>query len=274
MSSSLESSALGKTTAYPSQYDPSVLFAVARAEQRAALGIGAALPFAGADLWTAYELSWLDARGKPQVAIAAFRVGAESANIVESKSVKLYINSFSESRFAAPEDVARVLREDLCRACDGPVAVELHEPRAFRSATLQELAGESIDDLDVTGERAAPAPELLRADGPPVEEALVSSLFKSNCPITGQPDWASVQVRYRGPRIDRAGLLGYIISFRRHAGFHEHCVERMFVDIAQRCGPQRLTVYARFTRRGGIDINPFRSNWEAAPAVSIRTPRQ
>ena len=271
---SIDDSPLGKPASYKHEYDPGLLFPIARAPQREALGLSGPLPFSGADLWTAYELSWLGARGKPEIAIARFRVPAESPRLVESKSVKLYLNSFSQTRFAVQEEVAGALRDDLARGCGSPVGVELVRPAAFARLGIDELAGESIDGLDVEVRDYSPQPDALATGGATVEETLVSHLFKSNCPVTGQPDWGSVQIRYRGPRIDRPGLLRYIVSFRQHAGFHEHCVERMFVDIHSRCRPERLTVYARFTRRGGVDINPFRSNWEQAPAVGGRTARQ
>jgi 7-cyano-7-deazaguanine reductase len=269
-----EDSPLGKPAAYDDRYDPAALFAIERAPQRAALGLGDALPFSGADLWTAYELSWLDARGKPEVAIARFSVSAGSPRIVESKSLKLYLNAFSQTAFDSAAVVERTIAADLERAFGVAVAVEMIGPRAFARLRLDELAGESIDDVAVEVRDYSPRPDLLAASGPAVEEALVSQLFKSNCPVTGQPDWGSVQVRYRGPRIDRAGLLRYLVSFRRHAGFHEHCVEQIFVDLRARCRTERLTVYARFTRRGGIDINPFRSDWEPPPQDDARTARQ
>ena len=274
MTSSVDQSPLGKSVAYASRYSPAALFAIARAPQRAALGLSPALPFSGADLWTAYEISWLDARGKPEVAVASFRVAAESPNIVESKSVKLYLNSFSETRFDTPAEIERVMSEDLSRAFGNPVTVALVRPPEFARLRASALQGESIDAITVDIEEYSLAPYWLSAGQTSVEETLVSDLFKSNCPITGQPDWASVQIRYCGPRIDRTGLLRYIVSFRRHSGFHEHCVERMFVDIVERCRPERLSVYARFTRRGGLDINPFRSNWESPPAENVRTGRQ
>jgi 7-cyano-7-deazaguanine reductase len=274
VTSSVDQSPLGKSVAYASRYSPAALFAIARAPQRAALGLSPALPFSGADLWTAYEISWLDARGKPEVAVASFRVAAESPNIVESKSVKLYLNSFSETRFDTPAEIERVMSEDLGRAFGNPVTVALVRPPEFARLRASALQGESIDAITVDIEEYSLAPYWLSAGHTSVEETLVSDLFKSNCPITGQPDWASVQIRYCGPRIDRTGLLRYIVSFRRHSGFHEHCVERMFVDIVERCRPERLSVYARFTRRGGLDINPFRSNWESPPAENVRTGRQ
>ena len=267
-------SPLGKPAPYKDEYDPGLLFPIARAPARARLGIAGALPFSGADLWTAYELSWLAPSGKPEIAAARFRVPAESPGIVESKSAKLYLNSFSQTRFTGQDEVARALRDDLSRACDAPVGVELVRPAAFARLAIEALAGESLDDLEVDVRDYSPRPDALAAGGATVEETLVSHLFKSNCPVTGQPDWGSVQMRYRGPRIDRAGLLRYLVSFRQHAGFHEHCVERMFVELRDRCRPERLTVYARFTRRGGVDINPFRSNWEQAPAPGGRTARQ
>jgi 7-cyano-7-deazaguanine reductase len=272
--SSPEDSPLGRPAEYRERYDPGLLFAIERAPQRAALGLEGALPFSGADLWTAYELSWLDPRGKPEVAIARFSVPAGSPRIVESKSLKLYLNAFSQTPFDSSAAVERTLASDLGRAFGVVVAVEVIGPPAFPRLRLAEPAGESIDDLAIEVRDYSPRPDLLAAAGPVVEEALVSGLFKSNCPVTGQPDWGSVQVRYRGPRIDRAGLLRYLVSFRRHSGFHEHCVERIFVDLRARCRPEKLTVYARFTRRGGIDINPFRSDWEPPPRDDARTARQ
>lgn len=272
--STVDDSPLGKPAAYADRYDPGLLVPVERAPQREMLGIASLLPFAGVDLWTLYELSWLDPRGKPAVAIALLRVPAESPRLVESKSLKLYLNSFSQTPFESAAVVERTIANDLGCASAAAVGVELVGPGAFAGLRIAALEGESIDDQAMDVQDYAPRPEFLATAGGSVEEALVSELFKSNCPVTGQPDWGSVQVRYRGPRIDRAGLLRYLVSFRQHSGFHEHCVERMFVDIRARCRTEGLTVYARFTRRGGIDINPFRSDWEAVPAASVRTARQ
>jgi 7-cyano-7-deazaguanine reductase len=269
-----EDSPLGKPAAYGERYDPGLLFPIERAPQRSALGLVGPLPFSGVDLWTAYELSWLDPRGKPEVAIGHFGVPAESPRIVESKSLKLYLNSFSQTPFESAAAVARTIAADLGRAFGAEVAVSLAAPSEFARLRLDELAGESVDELPVDVRDYSPRPDLLAAGGDVVQEALVSQLFKSNCPVTGQPDWGSVQLRYRGPRIDRAGLLRYLVSFRQHTGFHEHCVERIFVDVRSRCRPEQLTVYARFSRRGGIDINPFRSDWEAPPSTGVRTARQ
>ena len=265
---------LGRSVAYASRYDPGLLFPIARAIGRVELGLGAALPFDGVDVWNAYELSWLDARGKPEVALAEFRVPASSPNIVESKSFKLYLNSYNQERLASIDAMRERLVHDLSAASGAAVEVTLLPPARFAALALRELDGESIDDLALdVDDYGPPNPAHLRADGAPVEETLVSNLLKSNCPVTGQPDWASVQVRYRGPRIARDGLLRYLVSFREHAGFHEQCVERIFVDVTRRCAPVALEVYARYTRRGGLDINPWRAS-TGATATNPRGARQ
>lgn len=260
-------SPLGKATHYAEHYEPSLLFPIPRAEKRAELGLGAALPFHGVDIWNAYELSWLDARGKPQVALAEFRVPATTPNIVESKSFKLYLNSYMQTQLADAAELQARLVRDLSVATGGTVAVQLAASRDFAAQRMQELDGDCIDDVDADlSHYGPPRPDFLAADAAQVvEETLVSHLLKSNCPVTGQPDWASVQIAYRGPRLDRAALLRYLVSFRRHDDFHEQCVERIFVDLARTCAPQRLSVYARYTRRGGLDINPFRSSEASAP---------
>jgi 7-cyano-7-deazaguanine reductase len=270
----LRASPLGHATTYADAYDPRLLFPVERAPQRDALGFGAALPFRGTDLWTAYELTWLDARGKPEVAIATFAVPADSPCIVESKSVKLYLTSFNQARFAAAADVEAAIARDLGAAAGAPVAVTLALPATFAALPRAELAGECLDGIALACDGFEPAPQALAAAGPAVEETLVTRLFRSLCPVTGQPDYASVQVGYRGPRIGREGLLRYLVSFRRHPGFHEHCVERIFADVWRRCRPEALTVYARFTRRGGVDINPWRTSGDARAPVNARTARQ
>jgi 7-cyano-7-deazaguanine reductase len=267
-----EQAPLGGATAYPDRYDASLLFAIQRAAQRNALGIVAALPFSGVDIWTAYEVSWLNRRGKPVVAVAEIRIGADSPAIVESKSLKLYLGSFAQERVATVAVLARTIAADLSRVCGAPVGVSIHPSAA--ALRVAELPGSSIDDRAVAADGAAPQAQLLRRGASFAEESLRSALFRSNCPVTGQPDYADVLVRYRGPRIDRASLLEYLLSYRRHGAFHETCVERMFMDIGLRCRTERLTVYARFLRRGGIDINPFRSNFEPAPRRNERTPRQ
>jgi 7-cyano-7-deazaguanine reductase len=271
----LESSPLGKATDYPDRYDPTLLFAIRRSEQREAIGIGLPLPFGGADLWSAYEITWLDPRGKPQLAVGAFRVPADSPALVESKSLKLYLGSYAQESFPDIGAVAQRIGNDLERACGASVEVALKPEGEFARLALAELPGESIDAIDIAVEAFQPQPSALAADpATAAEETLRSGLFRSNCPVTGQPDYADVMIRYKGPRIDHAGLLRYLVSYRSHAAFHESCVERIFIDLTERCRPRALTVYARFLRRGGIDINPFRSSFESPPSPEARTPRQ
>lgn len=256
-------SPLGKTIATSSDYDAGLLFPIPRAAKRTEIGISESLPFRGLDLWNAYELSWLNSRGKPVVATGEIRVPATSPNLIESKSLKLYLNSFNQTRFASLDAVVDTLQHDLSAASGGTVEIRI-EPIGHTVVATTTLTGESIDALDITVDDYGPprAQQLcLSGDSGIVEETLVSNLLKSNCPVTGQPDWASVQIRYRGSRIDREGLLRYLISFRLHDDFHEQCVERIFADISARCAPEQLSVYARYTRRGGLDINPWRSNF-------------
>ena len=275
-------SQLGKASAYADQYAPELLFPIPRAAKRQALGLTAVLPFLGADMWTAFELSWLGPRGKPQLALAHITVPCESSHIIESKSLKLYLNSFNNTVFADAAAVLAHLRADLNEAAwrgavvQSSVGVRLLDPELFDREPVQELDGLSLDRLDVECRQYTPAPELLRAaaDEPPVTEVLTSRLLKSNCLVTGQPDWGSVQIRYNGAAIDQEGLLQYLVSFRNHHEFHEQCVERIFMDIWQRCQPHKLAVYARYTRRGGLDINPFRTSYAQALPANVRTARQ
>ena len=277
-----EQSQLGRASAYVDHYDPALLFPIARQDKRDELQIGAQLPFFGADLWTAFELSWLNPRGKPQVALAHITVPCESANIVESKSFKLYLNSFNNSVFESADAVRDVMRADLGEAIwrdsgrSGSVGLKLLGPEAFDREPVQELDGIDLDRLDLECSRYSPAPDLLRsaAGALPVTETLTSRLLKSNCLVTGQPDWGSVQIRYSGAQIDQEGLLQYIVSFRNHNEFHEQCVERIFMDVWRRCQPTKLAVYARYTRRGGLDINPFRTSWPQPLPSHARTARQ
>ena len=277
-----EHSELGKASSYADQYDASLLFPMPRAAKRLELGITGAPPFLGADLWTAFELSWLNARGKPQVALAHFTVPCETPNIIESKSFKLYLNSFSHTGFADAAEVQARLRADISEAAwrgapqASQVGVKLLLPDMFDREPVQELDGLNLDRLEVECTRYTPAPELLSAvfGEQPVSEVLTSNLFKSNCPVTGQPDWGSVQISYSGPQIEQAGLLQYLVSFRKHNEFHEQCVERIFMDLWTRCKPARLSVYARYTRRGGLDINPFRTSHPQGLPANIRTARQ
>jgi 7-cyano-7-deazaguanine reductase len=256
---------LGKPTLYRDTYDSGLLCPFPRAPKRSELGLAEALPFAGFDLWNAYELSWLTPGGKPVVAMAEFRFPCTSPCLVESKSLKLYLNSFNQTRFADFTAVTALLERDLAAASGAPVTVLLLPLAACSGTPLVDLPGRCLDDLDVPVEHYALAPQLLVGAGDPaqtVAETLHSHLLKSNCLVTRQPDWASVLIRYRGPRIDPAALLRYLVSYRQHSEFHEQCVERIFVDLLRHCRPEQLTVYARYTRRGGLDINPFRSNFE------------
>ncbi|WP_429497760.1 NADPH-dependent 7-cyano-7-deazaguanine reductase QueF [Robbsia andropogonis] len=273
-----EQSSLGKSVGYTDRYDPSLLFPIPRAQGRTMLGIapGATLPFFGADIWNAYELSWLNGRGKPQIAVLTLIVPADAPCIVESKSLKLYLGSFAQTRQESIEILRDTLRHDIGAVCGASVSVQLTPPHAFGRLTLNELSGTDVDRLDLDCEVYTPDPSFLQArfDEAPVEETLVSNLLRSNCPVTGQPDWGSVQIHYAGPQIDQAGLLRYIVSFREHTGFHEQCVEQIFLDLLRQCRPVKLAVYARYTRRGGLDINPFRTNFNMPVPDNARTARQ
>ena len=256
---------LGKPTPYAAGYDPGLLCPVPRRLKRTEIGVDDKLPFHGFDLWNAFELSWLTPKGKPVVAIAEFRFPCESPNLVESKSFKLYLNSYNQTRCSDIGSVATLLKQDLGRACGAPVAVRLLLPEDFGRLQINEWPGRCIDHQDLEFSRYSLDPGLLEgaADAEHVvEESLFSHLLKSNCLVTRQPDWGSLMIRYRGPKINEAALLRYLVSFRQHNEFHEQCVERVFVDLLRFCRPRRLTVYARYTRRGGLDINPFRSNFE------------
>lgn len=248
---------LGRHVDYPRHYDAGLLYPIARSLGRREIGIDrAALPFIGIDRWHAYELSWLDARGKPRTATATFEVPAHSPFLVESKSLKLYLNSFNATTFDGDEAVRTRIASDLSAAAGAPVRVAFGLP-PFNA----DHEGDCIDALDVAIEHyGPPRAELLAADTDDViEETLRSEVLKSNCPVTGQPDWATVVIRYRGPRLDRAALLRYLVSFRDHAEFHEQCVERIFSDLLAHARPLALSVEARYTRRGGLDINPWRA---------------
>jgi 7-cyano-7-deazaguanine reductase len=277
-----EQSLLGKPAPYADHYDASLLFPISRQPKRVELGLRGAMPFFGADLWTAFELSWLTPRGKPQVAIAHVTVPCESPNIVESKSFKLYLNSFTNTPFASADEVRDRIRADVSEVAwrgapsQSSVGVRILTPDQFDREPVHELDGLSLDRLDIACTQYTPDPTLLTAafDEKPVDEVLTSNLLKSNCLVTGQPDWGSVQIRYSGPQIDQGGLLRYLVSFRNHNEFHEQCVERIFVDIQSRCKPVKLAVYARYTRRGGLDINPFRTSHPVAVPANVRTARQ
>jgi len=251
---------LGKHTPVVEEYSPQLLYPIPRSEARERLGLADSLPFAGADLWHAYEMSWLDQTGKPVARVGRFTIGAASPNIVESKSFKLYLSSLNSTCFSSDEEAAATIKRDIGITVGEDVALELFEPDD-RSLGGAQLSGKCLDDLPVATQAAAPEGSMLRVQPTgSVEEQLYSHLLRSLCPVTGQPDWATVWVHYRGAGIDHGSLLQYIIAYRRHQEFHEQCVERMFIDIWRHCAPELLHIQAFYTRRGGLDINPFRSS--------------
>lgn len=265
---------LGRKSHYIEHYAPHLLQPVPRALNRDQLALNSELPFHGCDCWNLYELSWLNPKGKPVVAIGQVRINADSLNLVESKSFKLYLNSFNQTQFASWDEVKHTIAQDIAACAQGQVSVELFT--LDTAVQITPLAGTLIDDLDIEVDQYEFSPQWLQgAKGEQqVEETLISNLLKSNCLVTSQPDWGSIRICYQGPKIDREALLRYIISFRRHNEFHEQCVERIFMDIMHYCQPNKLTVDARYTRRGGLDINPFRSNNEQWPANHQRLIRQ
>jgi 7-cyano-7-deazaguanine reductase len=310
---------LGKDVSYPKGYDASLLFPMARLDARLTLDltslpasattIPGALPFKGFDLWNAYELSWLNAKGLPKVALLRLKVPCTSPHIVESKSLKLYLNSFNQTRFETVHHVFDLLRKDLAHAIGAEVDLELVGPDQFANETINEFAGVNLDKLDVEIDCYQPDAAILKlkddasktaaasglVDIQPaanavvapdikdqakieqrtsISESVFSRLLKSNCPVTDQPDWACIEIEYTGPAIDHASLLRYIVSYRMHNGFHEHCVEKIFVDILKQCAPTSLSVYARYTRRGGLDINPWRATLDCQPPAIGRSARQ
>lgn len=272
--SALQGLSLGQQSAYISQYSPSLLQPVPRSLNRDDLGLTDVLPFQGCDVWTLYELSWLNPKGKPMVALGEVSVPATSPNLIESKSFKLYLNSFNQTRCDSLAAVQALLAQDLSACAGGEVSVTLF-PLDQAPHQIATLPGECIDEQDIEIDGYEFDETLLQgaAGTEIVEETLHSHLLKSNCLVTSQPDWGSLVIHYRGPRLDREKLLRYLISFRQHNEFHEQCIERVFIDLKHFCAPEKLTVYARYTRRGGLDINPFRSDWEPAPA-NLRLIRQ
>ena len=273
---SLNALKLGQQTKYAEKYDRTLLQPVPRHLNRDMLNITTTQPFTiGADIWTAYEISWLNPKGVPQVAIADVSIDFRSENLIESKSFKLYLNSFNQTQFANFNEVQQILQQDLQDCAKGEVKVRLNSLTDYTQQPIVALAGSCIDGLDIEIEDYAFNAELLKdcTNDRIVEEALVSHLLKSNCLITQQPDWGSLQIHYVGKQINREQLLRYIISFRKHNEFHEQCVERIFCDLMHFAAPEKLTVYARYTRRGGLDINPYRSNFEPLPP-NLRLARQ
>lgn len=264
----IEEAPLGKKTPYIETYSPELLYPIPRSLARDKVGLrDDALPFHGVDIWSGFEFSWLNPKGKPQIAMLDMHFPCNSTLIVESKSLKLYFNSFNQSTFSSLEEVCALIKKDISAVIQNPLDIHMY------STPLSDFPGESLDHLDIETSTYKVCPDFLKTSDKVVDEELYSDLLKSNCLATGQPDWGSVYIHYKGSKIDREGLLKYIISYRSHSGFAEHCTEQMYADIMERCKPTHLTVYTRFTRRGGLDINPFRSNFETAPK-NVRLPRQ
>jgi len=269
-------SELGQVSSYDSQYNPDRLYAIARALQRATLGCVSTLPlpFFGVDSWTHYEVSWLNPRGKPMVALATITYDCSTPFIVESKSLKLYFNGLNNTMFSSMSALELLIQQDLSRCVAGEVRVVLSS-LGRTSCTIQSaFTGDSLDELDIACSVYTVEPDFLSTLPEETDEVLYSDLLRSNCLVTGQPDWGSVCIAYQGPKINRAGLLQYVVSFRNHQEFHEHCIERIFMDIIQRCKPARLTVTGRYTRRGGLDINPIRSSDPVSKNAGPRLIRQ
>ncbi len=274
MSETMINCPLGKEVPYPLKYDPRLLYPISRALNRDHLDFGGRLPFHGQDRWMAYELSWLNAHGLPQIAIGDFIIPSDSPNLIESKSFKLYLNSFNMSRIDSVAELKQILAHDLSTVAGAPVDLRIILPEDFISEQLGELPGTCLDLLDITTDCYQVDPSLLQIEDEEVEcETVYSHLLKSQCLVTNQPDWGSVMIRYSGPKITPESLLRYIVSFRLHQGFHEDVVERMFVDLQNHCHTEKLTVFAIYTRRGGLNISPFRSNFEE-PYQDIRLLRQ
>lgn len=256
----MNKSPLGLITPYPNKYSPELLFAIPRQDSRNSLGLSSEkLPFMGYDVWRAYELSWLNSKGKPVAAIGEFIIPCESSNIVESKSLKLYLNSMNQTRFSDMASVEQSITQDLNRIVNAKVNVRLKPVASHKELDVAKPPGICIDDIDIDVTCYQPSPHFLKPDrNEIISETLHSELFKSNCPVTSQPDWGTVVINYRGSAIDHAGLLAYLISFRSHEGFHEDCTERIYLDLRERCAMQSLRISINFLRRGGIEINPVR----------------
>lgn len=271
----IEHSPLGQKSQYISQYDSSLLFPIPRKIKRDEIKLPSSLPFVGCDIWNAFELSWLNNKGKPVVAVAQFIFPCESPHLIESKSFKLYLNSLNQTSFNSKDSVAQILTQDLSESVGAKVIVKIDYLDEIPSLNLENYSSYLLDDLDIEIDCYELHPEFLTNQSSTiVTESVSSNLLKSNCLVTGQPDWGSVQISYRGPKIDHAGLLRYIISFRNHNEFHEQCVERIFYDVMRYCSPESLTVEARYTRRGGLDINPFRTTVKDFFPKQVRLYRQ
>lgn len=268
-------SELGKKSDYESSYNPNRLYPIPRAAKRQEIGIKPdCLPFYGFDCWNHYEVSWLNDKGKPMVGIAEIIYDCRSPKLIESKSLKLYFNSFNNTKISSIEALESIVKHDLEQRIEAEVKVHIVTLEQAKGFNIQAFAGESIDALDVECSVYLVDPVFLTVENDVVSETLCSDLLKSNCLVTNQPDWGSIQITYTGKKINREGLLKYLVSFRNHNEFHEQCIERIFVDIMDCCKPASLTVYGRYTRRGGLDINPYRSTEQTAFTDNLRLIRQ
>ena len=271
----LENTDLGKKVQYDDQYNPEKLVAIPRSLQREEMNIGTQLPFFGFDIWNHYEVSWLNQKGKPIVALAEIIINCESPSIIESKSMKLYFNTFNNTQFKDINVVQQTIQNDLEEKILYPVEIRLHPLNELKKIALcNNFEGICIDELDVACDQYTVDTSLIKTGKEVISETLYSNLLKSNCLVTNQPDWASLQIKYTGKKIDQQNLLRYIVSFRNHNEFHEHCVERIFTDLLRAAQPEELTVYSRFTRRGGLDINPYRTTTSNIRLDNIRLARQ
>lgn len=271
MSINVDKSELGKNSEYKSKYEPELLFAIPRASKRQEIGINIKLPFTGVDIWNHFEVSWLNLKGKPQVAIAEITIPCDSPNIIESKSMKLYFNSFNNTKIKDIAELTRIIEHDLNNKTQSLTKIKIFN---LNNITDNSMQGVCLDDLDIECSIYTVRKEYLSTNTNIVTETLHSNLLKSNCLVTKQPDWGSIQIDYQGPQINHEGLLKYIVSYRNHNEFHEQCIERIFIDIFQTCKPNKLSIYGRYTRRGGLDINVFRSTESSKTIRNIKTVRQ
>ncbi|MEM1282205.1 MAG: NADPH-dependent 7-cyano-7-deazaguanine reductase QueF [Chlamydiota bacterium] len=270
-----EKSPLGKKSLYANEYDKSLLYSIPRKINRDNIHVPEQLPFQGVDIWNAFELSWLNPKGKPMIAIAEIVIPCSSPNIVESKSLKLYLNSFNQTKFSSMEEVRERIQKDLSEGFEAEVTVNIASPQEFHLQQISDFEGTCLDELDIEIDHYQIDTSTFCVDETTsVEETVYSHLLKANCLVTGQPDWLSLSIKYSGAKIDHEGLLKYIVSFRNCNEFTEQCIERVFMDISKHCSPEKLSIYGRCTRRGGLDINAFRSNFESHPDKNVRLARQ
>lgn len=262
MSTIMEQTPLGKTVSYEQDYNPKLLLAIPRQLKRDEIAVGPSLPFKGMDIWNGFELSWLNNKGKPEVALAEFVFPHDSPNIIESKTFKLYLNSFNGTKFSSSQEVGKLMHNDLSLRAGAQVKVKIISLEEANNTVIKDFSGICLDKLDIECDLYTPDSALLIVEDEDIQETVFSHLLKSNCLVTEQPDWGSVCISYSGKKINHAGLLRYIVSYRNHFGFAEHCIEKMFIEILRHCKPKKLTVHGFYTRRGGLDINPLRSTEE------------